>query len=189
MSLGRIFLLCLLSVLASALTLQSAQARGKPGDLRVELPARKAGLWEVTVLPHVPHGMRGVRQPPQTVRQCTRAPVERIMLFAILPAQENCRDIRVAKRKAGYDIDAVCSAHGRRVEMRMALRGDLQTVYSGTYTAEYPESPQSNSGTVSFQGRWLGPCASRQRPGDMVLPNGATVNVVDDVGRAEKHGH
>lgn len=186
--------ICLWSVLAPVLAVLPVQAVGaRQGDARTALPVRKAGLWEVTVQAHVPHGVRGMRQPPQTVRQCTDARAERIMLFAILPAQEKCRDIRVAKRGAekgtGYDIDTKCSAHGQQVRMRMALRGDLQSVYSGTYTAEYPEIPQNNSGPVDFQGRWLGSCKQGQRPGDMVLPNGATVNVVDDVGRAEKHGH
>lgn len=195
MSRCRIYtVICLSSMLAPALALLSAQAAsGKPGDPRADLPARKAGLWEVTVMAHAPRGMGGMRQLPQTVRQCTDARAERVMLFAILPAQENCRDIRVAKRGAqkgdGYDIDSVCSTHGRRVKARMALRGDLITVYSGTYTAEYPEFPQNNSGPVDFQGRWLGNCTPGQRPGDMVLPNGAVVNVVDDVGRAEKHAH
>lgn len=190
---GELTVLLFLLGLSLSQVAQAAPVGDGRIDPRASLPVRKAGLWEVTVHAHAPRGMRGVKQAPVTVQQCTDARAERVMLLAILPAQENCLETRVAKRGgskgAGYDIDTVCSTHGQRVKTHMALRGDLRTVYSGRYTAEYPASAQDNSGPVEFQGRWLGSCKPGQRPGDMVLPNGAVVNVVDDVGRAQKHAH
>jgi hypothetical protein len=183
----------LLLLLVSALA-APAMARQKAAvDPRAALPARKAGLWEVTVQPHAPAGMGGMRQPPQTVRQCTSAKAERVMLLAILPGQEQCGTFKVVTRAGqggkGYDIVAACKVHDQRVSVSARLRGDLQSVYSGTYRVEYPGAPMGSSGPVDFQGRWLGACAAGQRPGDMVLPNGIKVNVVDDVGRAETHAH
>ena len=55
--------------------------------------------------------------------------------------------------------------------------------------ARQADVEQQNVGPVSFQGRWLGSCAPGQKPGDMVLPNGITVNVVDAAARASKHAH
>lgn len=166
-----------------------ALASGKE-DVRSSLPARKAGLWEVTVRAHAARGMGGMRQPPQTVQQCTSAQAEPVMLLSIVPGQENCSRFKVAKRVGqDTDIDGVCSVHGQRVVVSAQLRGDLQSIYSGTYRVEYPGTPTANTGPVDFQGRWLGSCRPGQRPGDMVLPNGVKVNVVDDVGRAERHAH
>lgn len=179
-------------LLVSALAVPAMAQQKAAVDPRAALPARKAGLWEVTVQPHAPAGMGGMRQPPQTVRQCTSARAERVMLLAILPGQENCGKFQVAKRAGqggGYDIAAACKVHDQRVLANVQLRGDLRSVYSGTYRVEFPGAPAGSSGPVDFQGRWLGACAAGQRPGDMVLPNGIKVNVVDDVGRAETHAH
>lgn len=180
-------------LLVSVLAVPAMAQQKTVADPRAALPARKAGLWEVTVQPHAPAGMGGMRQPPQTVRQCTSAKAERVMLLAILPGQENCGKFQVAKRAgqggSGYDIAGVCKVHDQRVLATVQLRGDLRSVYSGTYRVEFPGAPAGSSGPVDFQGRWLGACAAGQRPGDMVLPNGIKVNVVDDVGRAETHAH
>jgi len=161
----------------------------KHDDPRTHLPMRKPGLWELTI-----HGHANAGSPPsQQVQQCTDGKAERIMLLAIVPTQENCSDVR-AKRLTGqpvdgYDITLVCHVHEQRIETQVALRGDLQSVYSGTYTTRQPGALPRAPAAVNFQGRWLGNCKPDQRPGDMVLPNGITVNVVDDVRRAERHAH
>lgn len=162
----------------------------KPSADRANLPMRKAGLWEVTIQGHAAPGARGVRQSAQTVLQCTDAKAERVMLLSILPTQENCGAFNVASSKKGsYDIAGACKVHDQRVVLNMQLRGDLNAMYGGTYSAEYPGAAMAKVGPVGFQGRWLGACKPGQRPGDMVLPNGAKVNVVDDVERAEGHAH
>lgn len=157
-------------------------------------PARKAGLWEVTVRSDdLVLRRQGQAQPrPQTVRMCTDAAAESVMLLAIVPGQENCREVNAARRSAeaggGWDIHTVCFVHDNRVETRMQLTGDLQSNYGGAYSVTFRDTPLQNTGRMLFEGRWLGACEPRQRVGDMVLPNGVTVNVVDDRRRAEEHG-
>lgn len=186
--------LCLLSVLAPVMAVLPVKAADVgQGDSRTKLPKRKAGLWEVTVQAHAPRGMSGVKQGPVTVQQCTDAKTERVMLLAVLPTQENCVASQVAKRAgkagSGYDIAVACKVHDQPVLARMRLTGDLQSVYAGTYRVEYPGKETLNVGPVDFQGRWLGGCKPGQRPGDLRLPNGITVNPVDDAARAEQHRH
>ena len=146
------------------------------------LPARKSGLWEVMVRSDTPGPRQG-----QTVLQCTSTEAERVMLMAVVPGQENCREIKVARRAkgAGYDIHTVCYVHDNRVEARMELTGDLQSAYAGRFSVKYSQAPVRDPGPMAFEGRWLGACRPGQRLGDMVLPNGVTVNVVDDKRRAE----
>lgn len=160
-------------------------------DPRASLPVRKAGLWEVTVQAHAPQGMGGVKQGPMTVQHCTDAKAERVLPFFVLPAAQDCSATKVAKLagKNGYDVSVACKVHDAPYDMRMQLWGDPQSVYSGTYSVEYPATPLRNSGPVDFQGRWLGKCKSGQRAGDVVLPNGITVNPVDDTARAREHRH
>jgi len=162
---------------------------GASGDPRADLPARKAGLWEVVVQAHAPAG--GMRQAAQTVRQCTDARAERLMLLSIVPGQEHCSRFTVAGSAAGggYDIVGACSVHDQRVVLHAQLRGDLESAYSGTYRVEHASAAPVVNGSVDFQGRWLGQCGPGMRPGDMLLPNGIKVNVVDDIGRAEAQAH
>src|SRR5690606_27555854 len=140
-------------------------------DPRADLPARKAGRWEVVVQAHAPAGAR--RQPAQTVRQCTDARAERLMLLSIVHGQEHCSRFTVAGSAAGggYDIVGACSVHDQRVVVRAQLRGDLQSAYSGTYRVEHAAAAPGNDGSIVFQARWLGQCGPGMRPGDMVLPN------------------
>ena len=161
------------------------------------LPARKSGLWEVKVRQD---DLAGPRQGPQasrapaTVLQCTSQEAEPAMLLAIVPGQEDCSAPRVASRRGAgrertYDVRTVCYVHDNRVNARVTLSGDLQSAYRGTFDVQYSRTPQRDTGPMAFEGRWLGACHAGQRPGDMVLPNGVTVNVVDDLQRAEHRGH
>lgn len=156
------------------------------------LPARKPGLWEVTLAAHAAQGPGSAMQPEVTVRQCTSAAVEPVMLLALLPAHENCSRTQVTRRSGqggGHEIATTCSTHQSPVQGRMELWGDLRSVYAGTFSVHFPQAPQNNVGPVRFQGRWLGPCGAGQRAGDMRLPNGITVNVADDAARVQGHAH
>lgn len=159
------------------------------------LPARKDGLWEITVRSDELALKRAGQAPqrPLTVQQCTSADTEPVMLLSLLPGQESCRNVKVGRRSksagGGYDISTTCYVHDSRNDARVELQGDLQAAYSGAYQVKFSQAPLSNTGRNVFEGRWLGACLPGQRPGDMVLPNGVTVNVVDDRKRAEAQGH
>lgn len=148
------------------------------------LPARKPGLWEVTV--------RGAGEPAgrgQTVRQCTTQQAEPIMLLAVVPGQEHCHEVKVRKTARGHEVRTLCYVHDNRVDATVELTGDLDAAYRGVFEVKYSKPVRFNPGRTEFEGRWLGACQAGQRAGDMVLPNGATVNVVDDRKRAESHDH
>ncbi|AVP57139.1 DUF3617 domain-containing protein [Pulveribacter suum] len=172
-----------LLALGAALWVAQTAAQGTQGK-KNPMPARKSGLWEVTLRGESPGPRQG-----QTVLQCTNTEAEAYMLMSIVPGQENCGEVKVARRAkgAGYDIRTVCQTHSNRVDTRMELTGDLQTAYVGRFSAKYSQRPLRDPGPTVFEGRWLGDCKLGQRPGDMVLPNGVTVNVVDDKKRAEAH--
>ena len=159
------------------------------------LPVRKDGLWEVLVRSDdlVLQSTGRASPKPVTVRQCTNAAAEPIMLMSIVPGQEDCHERKVRRRGSGaearYEITTVCYVHDHRVDTQMQLQGDLQSAYHGSFQTKFPKTPLNNTGRMVFEGRWLGGCAAGQRPGDMLLPNGVTVNVVDDQQRAKDADH
>ena len=157
------------------------------GTAGPQAPARQPGLWEVTLI---------AEPSPITVRQCTDKASEEMVLLSIVPGQENCGAATVSRQKNRYEIRNSCAMHGQRVNTRMELSGDLRTRYEGQYAVKFAGNAQSKSRseTRRFEGRWLGECPPGMRPGDMVLPNGMAVNVVDERKRAESagsdgHGH
>lgn len=158
------------------------------------MPVRQSGLWEVTLrsedLVLRRQGQALARS--QTVRMCTSEQVEHIMLFAIVPGQENCRPLQVRRQAlasgARHTLQSECYVHENRVDSEMELHGDLQSAFHGTFSVQYEKTPIHNTGRMIFDGRRLGACHPNQRPGDMVLPNGVTVNVVDDKRRVESAG-
>lgn len=174
----------------------AAKAANAPqGSRQPSLPTRKDGLWEVLVRSDDLVLKRAGRASPQpvTVRQCTSAAAEPAMLMSIVPGQEDCHERKVRRRAkgaaAGYDISTVCYVHDNRVNTQMQLLGDLQSAYHGSFQTKFPQTPLHNTARMVFEGRWLGACAAGQRPGDMLLPNGVTVNVVDDHQRAQNADH
>ncbi|MFN4117192.1 DUF3617 domain-containing protein [Acidovorax sp.] len=200
-----VFALCFLAWGASGVAHEAPHAGAKhtaapvpnvpKASRQAVLPARKDGLWEVLVRSDdlvLKRAGRGTPQ-PVTVRQCTSAAVEPIMLMSIVPGQEDCHERKVLRRgkgaEAGHDIITVCYVHDNRVDTQMRLLGDLQSTYHGSFEAKFPKTPLHNTGRMVFEGRWLGDCAAGQRPGDMLLPNGVTVNVVDDHRRAQNADH
>ena len=185
--------LALCAALVAAPAAAQAPAKEVAKKKASPLPARKPGLWEVTLRSEGLSLKRQGQGPqrPQTVQQCTSTESEPVMLLSIVPGQENCRKISSKRRSkgGGHDIRTVCYVHDNRVEMQMELTGDLQSAYQGVFSVQYAQAPLNNTGRTAFEGRWLGACKPGQRPGDMVLPNGVTVNVVDDKKRAEGRGH
>ena len=170
----------------------TAQGDATVGTNKSPLPARKAGLWEMTVRSDELSLKRRGQGPqrPQTLYQCTSSAAEPVMLLAILPGQEVCSKVEARQHNknagGGYEIETVCEVHGNRVDAKMQIAGDLQSVYTGSFDVRYPAIPLQNTGRMVFQGRWMGACSAGQRPGDMVLPNGVTVNVADDQRRARE---
>ena len=149
-----------------------------------QLPSRKSGLWEVTVRSA---GESAMRQ--QKVLQCTTEEAEQVMLLAVVPGQEHCHDVKAKRTTEGYEVRTQCYVHDNRVDASVNFSGDLQIAYRGVFEVTYSKPVRFNPGRTKFEGRWLGPCKAGQRAGDMVLPNGATVNVVEDRKRAENRGH
>ena len=153
---------------AKSVRASAKHAKANDKQRLAALPARKDGLWEVLIRADglvLKRAGRGTPQ-PVTVRQCTSAEAEPVMLMAIVPGQEDCHERKVRQRdQGGYDISTVCYVHDNRVDTQMQLLGDLNSAYRGSFEAKFPQTPLNNSGRTVFEGRWLGACAAGQRPG------------------------
>jgi hypothetical protein len=57
--------------------------------------------------------------------------------------------------------------------------GSLDSVYTTTMTINAMSGDKIN--TVTTTGRWLGPCAVDQKPGDVITGDGVRRNLIDEM--------
>ena len=138
---------------------------------------RKAGLWEVDLWKDGEDATRAVR-----VQQCTDARSEPDVLLSIVPGQEHCAPLKMSRSPKRRVINTQCQVHGTPVKAQLTMDGDFAVSYRGNFNVQYLAQSVASSpaGTTLFQARWIGPCRSGMVPGDMVLSNGITVNVLKD---------
>jgi hypothetical protein len=135
-----------------------------------DLPPRKAGLWQIDTTISAGHTV--------SMKQCIDAQTDQAMQarFASLP-QQNCAKHDVQKSADKITIDSVCSIAGRTTSGHIVITGSFDSAYTMVMTSEVKGIPTPRN--VTMTAKWLGPCAAGQKPGDMVLPNGRTINIID----------
>jgi hypothetical protein len=146
-----------------------------PGAQAVELPLRKAGLWEMKMV------RTGGSMPEMTMQHCTDASTDKQMRTALIPGKETCSRQDTAKTATGYVTDSVCSVTGLTITSRAEITGDFNSAYTMKATSRTEGAPSGvpRDSAVTIEAKWLGPCKADQKPGDIVMPGGIKMNVGD----------
>jgi hypothetical protein len=157
-------------VLAFAVCASSAIAQ--------EIPTRRPGLWEVTIT----HD--GRKTPPQTTQQCTDAEIDKFMhAFSGALSGDMCSKQEIKKVGATLVINATCQIGSMKSTSQSVVSGDFTSNYTVKVTAKLEGVPaaaqQAAGGTTTIQARWIGACKPGQRPGDITMANGQTMNIRD----------
>ena len=149
----------------------------RPADAgAVELPVRKAGLWEMKML------RTGAPVPEMTMQHCTDETTDKEMSTSFSPmAKEICSKQDIQKTATGYvtrfrlrrrrhDDHVACRDH-RRFQFRLHREIDLaQRARPGRRAAR---------STTTIEAKWLGACKPDQKPGDIMMPGGMKMNIKD----------
>lgn len=142
-----------------------------------EIPTRRAGLWEVTI------SHEGRNTPPQTMQQCTDAETDKLMnAFGGDISADLCSKQEIKKSGATIVINAVCQIGPMKSTSQSVVTGDFNSNYTVKVTSKLegvPAAAQGIGGTTTIQARWVGACKPDQRPGDIVMSNGQTMNIRD----------
>jgi hypothetical protein len=132
----------------------------------VDLPNRKAGLWEITT---------GMGDKSVKMQQCIDAATDHAMQTRSGTAPHgDCSKHDVQKSGTTTTIDAVCTVAGKTRTSHIVIAGSFDSEYTMTVTGQTEGQPAGRPVTMSA--KWLGPCAADQRPGDMIMPNGMKMN-------------
>jgi hypothetical protein len=142
----------------------------------VELPLRKAGLWEMKL------ARTGSPLPAMTMQHCTDESTDKAMVTSFSPmSKETCSRQDIQKTPAGYVTDSVCSVAGVSVTSRSEIAGDFNSAYTVKTTSHSEHGPAGSprDATTTIEATWIGACKPDQKPGDIVMPGGFKLNIKD----------
>jgi hypothetical protein len=146
------------------------------GALAVDLPIRKAGLWEMKVV------KGGSPIPDMTMQHCTDENTDKDMNNLASPlAKQICSKQDIQKTATGYVSDSVCGAGGMSITSHAEIVGDFNSAYTVTSTShtDRGSAGPARDSTTKIEAKWLGACKPDQKPGDIVMPGGFKLNVRD----------
>jgi hypothetical protein len=142
----------------------------------VEMPVRKAGLWEMKMV------RTGSPLPEMTMQHCTDATTDKQMSSAFSPMSKNvCSRQDIQKTATGYVTDSVCSVGGTSVTSHADITGDFNSAYTVKSTTQSERAPAGlpRDSTMTIEAKWLGACKADQKPGDIMMPGGMKMNITD----------
>ena len=141
----------------------------------VELPVRKAGLWEMKVV------RAGSPVPDMTMQHCTDETTDKMMSDTVAPmGKEMCSKQDIQKTATGYVSDSVCTYSGMTVTSHADVIGDFNSAYTVKSTAHTERAGgTARDSTTTIEAKWLGACKADQKPGDIMMPGGMKMNIKD----------
>jgi hypothetical protein len=146
----------------------------------IDMPARKAGLWQMTMT------MEGGHIPPQNIKQCIDAATDKMMNSMGGQFQkENCSKQDMQHVGSTIVVDSVCKSgmrNGTNVS-HAVITGDFGSAYTVKVDTKreggtpMPGMPASGEMKMTIDAKWIGPCTGDQKPGDMIMGNGMKMNI------------
>jgi hypothetical protein len=154
-------------------------AIASPG-FALDFPRLKAGLWEMERASDRASGQ------PNKMTMCLDDSVQKQMFdmgTGAMAGMCSKHDFSFSGNRGTGDF--VCDIAGSRMHSKSTMLLNGNTSYRTEIRTTYdpPFMGQTESMTV-LTARHLGACRPGQRPGDMVMPNGQTLNVRDVMGGA-----
>lgn len=133
-----------------------------------EFPARKAGLWTLSV--KSPDG-RTV-----SMQQCVDAKTDAaLQSMSGGMVQRACSKRDVQRSGDTITIDSVCTIAGRTRTSHAVITGSFDSNYTMVMTSQGQGTPTAST---TMTAKWTGPCAAGQKPGDTIMANGFKMNIL-----------
>jgi hypothetical protein len=146
----------------------------------LDLPARKAGLWEIKMT------FEGRNLPPQVIQQCIDAATDKMMNAIGGNLQQSmCSKQDVQKAGSTLVVDSVCQMGGMTMTSHSVVTGDFNSGYSvkvattRTGGSAMVGAPADGKSDMTIEAKWLSACKIDQKPGDMIMADGRKINIVD----------
>ncbi len=180
------------SSVASSLAPSVRSASGTPkaehvatlpaGEAPPDHPKRRVGLWEVRSVGVQAAGL-------ESTKFCVgpHTDTETNHLDRSVGRRGSCEFGPFERAGQAWLAESVCREGRTTVTSRSVASGDFLHRYRIDTVVQYdpPLAGVRREDKDALEARWLGPCASGQKPGDVVVPGMGTLNMVDGQFRAE----
>lgn len=143
----------------------------------LDLPPRKAGLWEITTAIEKPRGM-----PALPAQMCLDAATDRdLMENALRLTGGKCRNLTTKRQGQTYVIDADCTFGTAVSKTKTVITGDFSSAYTVRTEGTTEDAPGSQKGPqttlLTQTARWKSADCPGMRPGDISMFGGIKVNI------------
>ena len=136
-----------------------------------ELPARKAGLWEIRMT------LDAAKLPTQISQHCIDAATDKQMsAIGASMGKDLCSKQNVQRSGNTITVDSVCKIGPTTTTSRAVITGDFNSAYTVRVTSK--GGPGGDT-AITLEAKWLGACKPDQQPGDIILPGGQRINIKD----------
>jgi hypothetical protein len=165
----------MLSIAALALvTLVAAPA------FALDLPKRKSGLWEIVTTRDA-----GAQPGPPAgggpIRMCIDEKTDDLSRQMGESASKDLCSKREMQREGDAIVaHSVCRFGDTTATSRSVMTGSFDSAYEVDVRTNFepPTMGMAESRTI-IKARWVGPCAAGMRPGDVIMPGGAKINMFE----------
>jgi Protein of unknown function (DUF3617) len=139
-----------------------------------DLPARKAGLWEMTV-----QSSNDKAGKPVVMQQCIDTATDRKMQqMSQGVSKDMCSKNELRSEGGGFTIDSVCKMGQSTATSKGRITGKFDSAYRvETKSAYNPPLMGMSDVSVVMDAKHLGACKADQKPGDMIMPGGMKMNI------------
>jgi hypothetical protein len=139
----------------------------------IDLPQRKAGLWEITMSFEKPKAM-----PAFTAKACLDAATDKEMMEHGLKMSGACKQMTVKREGKTIVIDADCTISGVATKSKTVITGDFQSSYTvrseGTAVMEGSKGQEM---LTTQTATWKSADCPGMKPGDMTMFGGVKINI------------
>jgi hypothetical protein len=144
-------------------------------------PKRREGLWEVRSA-----GSDAVGMPPTRYCVGARTDTAESHLDRAAGTRGSCSLGRFERAGDAWVAESVCREGRTTVTKRAIATGDFDAEYRiDTVVTQARGAGVHREDRDAVVARWLGPCESGQRAGDLVIPGMGTLNMEDGTFEAE----
>lgn len=143
----------------------------------LDLPPRKAGLWDITTAIEKPRGM-----PSMAAQMCLDPATDReLMDHALKLTGGKCKSLTAKRQGQTYVIDADCTFGATATKTKTVITGDFSSAYTVRTEGTMEGGPGSEKGPQSTlmtqTAKWKGADCPGMKPGDISMFGGIKINI------------